>query len=174
MFPWDIHSLLKSSLFNRVNVATAVALPPSQVPRGLLPMRPADLLKRDMTLAAAISALVFMCALAWGKPFVATGSAEAPVQAQQMQAQQMQAQQVQAQQVQAQQVQAQQGQTGTFTGTVLRHGEQFVLRDGAGQIYRLDDPRDAQTFEGKPVKVTGKLDTEARLIHVERIEAAAA
>jgi uncharacterized protein YdeI (BOF family) len=164
MFPWDIHSLLKSSLFNRVNVATAVALPPSQVPRGLLPMRPADLLKRDMTLAVAISALVFMCALAWGKPFVATGSAEAAVQAQQMQ----------AQQVQGQQVQAQQGQTGTFTGTVLRHGEQFVLRDGAGQIYRLDDPRDAQTFEGKPVKVTGKLDTEARLIHVERIEAAAA
>jgi hypothetical protein len=95
-----------------------------------------------------------MCALAWGKPFVATGSAEAPVQ--------------------AQQVQAQQGQTGTFTGTVLRNGEQFVLRDTAGQIYRLDDPREAQTFEGKPVKVTGKLDTEARLIHVERIEAATA
>jgi hypothetical protein len=117
-------------------------------------MRPADLLKRDMTLAVAITALVFMCALAWGKPFVATGSAEAPVQ--------------------AQQVQAQQGQTGTFTGTVLRNGEQFVLRDTAGQIYRLDDPREAQTFEGKPVKVTGKLDTEARLIHVERIEAATA
>ena len=114
-------------------------------------MRTADLLKRDMTLAAAISALVFMCALAWGKPFISTGSAEAPVQAQQGQ-----------------------GQTGTYTGTVLRNGEQFVLRDAAGQIYRLDDPREAQTFEGKPVKVTGRLDTEARLIHVQRIEAAAA
>jgi uncharacterized protein YdeI (BOF family) len=114
-------------------------------------MRPTDFLKRDLTLAVAISALVFMCALAWGKPFVSVGSAEAPVQAQQGQAQ-----------------------TGTFTGTVLRHGEQFVLRDAAGQIYRLDDPRDAQTFEGKAVKVTGKLDAEARLIHVERIEPAAA
>jgi hypothetical protein len=117
-------------------------------------MRPADLLKRDMTLAAAISALVFMCALAWGRPFVSTGSTETPVP--------------------AQQVQAQQGQTGTYTGTVLRNGEQFVLRDAAGQIYRLDDPREAQTFEGKPVKVTGKLDTEARLLHVERIEPSAA
>jgi uncharacterized protein YdeI (BOF family) len=122
-------------------------------------MRPSDLLKRDMTLAVAISALVFMCALAWGRPFISTGSAEVPVQ---------------AQQVQAQQVQAQQGQTGTYTGTVLRNGEQFVLRDTAGQIYRLDDPREAQTFENKSVKVTGKLDTEARLIHVERIEPAAA
>jgi hypothetical protein len=122
-------------------------------------MRPADLLKRDMTLAVAVSALVFMCALAWGRPFVSTGSAETPVQ---------------AQQVQAQQIQAQQGRSGTYTGIVLRNGEQFVLRDAAGQIYRLDDPRDAQTFEGKPVKVTGKLDTEARLIHVERIEASAA
>ena len=114
-------------------------------------MRTAESLKRDLTLAAAISALVFMCALAWGRPFISTGSAEAPVQAQQTQAQ-----------------------TGTYTGTVLRNGEQFVLRDAAGQIYRLDDPREAQTFEGKPVKVTGKLDTDARLIHVERIEPAAA
>jgi uncharacterized protein YdeI (BOF family) len=119
-------------------------------------MRTAESLKRDLTLAAAISALVFMCALAWGRPFISSGSAEAPVQAQQTQAQQGQ------------------GQTGTYTGTVLRNGEQFVLRDAAGQIYRLDDPREAQTFEGKPVKVTGKLDTDARLIHVERIEPAAA
>ena len=119
-------------------------------------MRPADLLKRDMTLAVAITALVFMCALAWGRPFISTGSAEVPVQAQQVQAQQGQ------------------GQTATYMGTVLRHGEQFVLRDADGQIYQLDDPRDAQTFEGKSVKVTGKLDTDARLIHVERIEPAAA
>jgi uncharacterized protein DUF5818 len=159
MFLWNIRSLLKSSLFNRVNVATGVALPSSEVPRGLLPMRPSDLLKRDMTLAVAISALVFMCALAWGRPFISAGSAEVPTQ---------------AQQGQAQQGQAQQGQTGTYTGTVLRNGEQFVLRDAAGQIYRLDDPREAQPFEGKSVKVTGKLDTDARLIHVERIESAAA
>src|SRR5580658_923374 len=111
MFLWDFHSLLKSSFSNRVNVATGVALRSSDVPRGVLPMRPSDLLKRDMTLAVAISALVFMCALAWGRPFISTGSAEVPVQ---------------AQQVQAQQVQAQQGQTGTYTGTVLRNGEQFV------------------------------------------------
>ena len=48
------------------------------------------------------------------------------------------------------------------------------LREAGGQIYRLDDPQHAQSFEGKSVKVTGKLDTEAKLIHVERIESAMA
>jgi hypothetical protein len=56
----------------------------------------------------------------------------------------------------------------------MRNGEQFVLRESSGQIYRLDDPQHAQPFEGKAVKVTGQLDTEAKLIHVQRIESAAA
>jgi uncharacterized protein YdeI (BOF family) len=52
----------------------------------------------------------------------------------------------------------------------MRNGEQFLLRESSGQIYRLDDPQHVQPFEGKTVKVTGKLDTDAKLIHVERIE----
>jgi hypothetical protein len=107
--------------------------------------------KRELFLGIALSAFVFMCALAWGRPFISIGSFEAPVQAQQSQPQ-----------------------TATFTGTVLRNGEQFMLRDSSGQIYRLDDPQHAQPFEGKAVKVTGTLDREARVIHVERIESAMA
>jgi uncharacterized protein YdeI (BOF family) len=108
-------------------------------------------IKRELALGVALSALVFMCALAWGSPFISAGSALTPVQAQQVQAQSV-----------------------TLSGTIVRDGEQFMLREAGGQVYRLDDPQHAQSFEGKAVKVTGKLDTEAKLIHVERIESAAA
>jgi len=57
-----------------------------------------------------------------------------------------------------------------FTGTIVKHGSDFVLRDQSGAVYRLDAPSKAEPFEGKPVKVTGKLETTARLIHVETIE----
>lgn len=61
----------------------------------------------------------------------------------------------------------------TFTGTVVKDGEQYVLRDSSGSVYKLDDSARAQAFEGKTVKVTGKLDTDSKMIHVSSIEAAA-
>jgi hypothetical protein len=108
-------------------------------------------IKRDLTLALLMSALVFVCALAWGHPFIGTGSAAV---------------------ADAASMQAQQGQerSAIFAGTIQRNGEQFFLRESSGQIYRLDDPRQAQPYEGQSVKVTGKLDTQARLIRVEHIE----
>jgi Protein of unknown function (DUF5818) len=99
---------------------------------------------RDLFLGVLLSLFVFVCALAWGGPFLSTASYAAAVQAQQ----------------------------ATFVGTVVRDGEQFVLRASSGQIYRLDDPHHAQAFEGKEVKVTGTLNAEAHMIHVERIESA--
>jgi hypothetical protein len=101
----------------------------------------------DLTLALLVSTFVFLCALAWGSPFVGASSAAVPAWTQQSAAA-----------------------SATFTGTILRNGEQFVLRDPEGHIFRLDDPRHAQPYEGKAVKVTGTLDTGAKLIHVERIE----
>lgn len=59
----------------------------------------------------------------------------------------------------------------TFTGTVLKNGEQYVLRDSSGNVYKLDDSSQAQTFEGKSVKVTGRLDADAKMIHVDTIQA---
>ena len=67
-----------------------------------------------------------------------------------------------------------QAQSTTFTGTVTKDGEQYLLQDSSGGVYKLDDATRAQPFEGKSVKVTGKLDTDAKLIHVENIEAVAA
>jgi len=61
----------------------------------------------------------------------------------------------------------------TFTGTIVKDGENYVLRDSSGGIYKLDNSTQAQTFEGKPVKVTGKLDTDSKMIHVDSIQALA-
>jgi len=59
----------------------------------------------------------------------------------------------------------------TFTGTIVKDGEQYVLRDSSGSVYKLDDSSRAQNFEGKSVKVTGRLDVDSKLIHVDTIEA---
>ena len=61
----------------------------------------------------------------------------------------------------------------TFTGTVLKNGEQYVLKDSSGSVYKLDDSSRAQSFEGKTVKVTGRLDANSKMIHVDTIEAIA-
>lgn len=106
-------------------------------------------LKHELFLCFAITALVALCALAWGSPFVGAISSSSPVLAQSQQP------------------------PAVFQGTVLRNGEQFVLRAASGAIYRLDDPQRAQAFEGKAVTVTGKLDAQGKTIHVERIEPAA-
>ena len=60
----------------------------------------------------------------------------------------------------------------TFTGKILKDGENFVLSDSVTKTkYTLDNPKKASPYEGKAVKVTGTLDTSGHLIHVETIEA---
>ncbi len=59
----------------------------------------------------------------------------------------------------------------TFTGTVVKSGDKFVLRAG-GKEYQLDDQAKAGEFEGKKVIVTGTLDTSSGLIHIVKIEPA--
>jgi len=65
-------------------------------------------------------------------------------------------------------------QAKTFTGTVMKSGENFVLSDPNSKTsYMLDDVRKASQFEGKKVKVTGTVDVANNVIHVETIEEAA-
>jgi hypothetical protein len=121
-------------------------------------MRTMPTILRDLIFGVALSTIIFLGARAWGYPFIAM-AAQVPVQ--------------QGQQAHPQQSAPQQpAKSTTFTGTVVRNGEQFVLRDSSGAFYRLDDPQHAQPFEGKAVKVTGRLDAEAKTIHVDKIEAA--
>lgn len=64
----------------------------------------------------------------------------------------------------------QESKIATFTGTVVKDGEQYVLRDSSGSIYKLDDSSRAQAFEDKTVKVTGRLDPDSKVIHIDSIE----
>jgi uncharacterized protein YdeI (BOF family) len=113
-------------------------------------------IKRDLSFGLTASALVFACALAWGSPFVGTESRAAARQ--------------EPQQAQAPQDETKASKSATFTGTVVKSGDQFILRDSSGQVYKLDDAESAKPYEGKAVKITGKLDEQAKLIHVESIE----
>jgi len=57
-----------------------------------------------------------------------------------------------------------------FTGTIVKDGSDFILRDPSGAIFHLDDPSKAQPFAGKSVKIVGKLEATSKLIHVENIK----
>src|ERR1700693_951612 len=56
----------------------------------------------------------------------------------------------------------------TFTGTVLKSGESFVLSDSATKPrYILDDQDKVRRYEGKHVKVMGAVDVASNTIHIE-------
>lgn len=63
-----------------------------------------------------------------------------------------------------------QNRASTFAGTVVKVGEQYNLRDSSGETFKLDDAERAKPFAGRTVKVTGELDAQAKVIHVESIE----
>lgn len=113
-------------------------------------------IKRNLADALVLGAIALVFALAWGSPFVSAAPASPQDQAQ------------------PQQPQPDQGQAkaATFTGTIVKSGDNYVLRDSSGTTYKLDDPDRAKPFEGKTVKVTGELDQQAMVIHVESIEGA--
>jgi uncharacterized protein YdeI (BOF family) len=137
-------------------------------------------IKRNLFDLSVLGAMVLAFALAWGSPFASAGSTNAQDQAQPQQPQPNQAQPQQPQpdqappQTQPNQAQPQpdqnKAQSATFTGTVVKNGDQFALRDSSGAVYTLDDSQRAKPFEGKTVKVTGQLDEQAKVIHVESIE----
>ncbi|MGD1064221.1 MAG: DUF5818 domain-containing protein [Terracidiphilus sp.] len=110
-------------------------------------------LKRDFVHISAITALTLACALAWGSPIAAAAQAGTQDQAQH-------------------QPDQNQSKAATFTGMIVKNGDIYVLRDSPGAIYGLDDPDKAKPFEGKSVKVTGQLDEQAKVIHVQNIESA--
>jgi Protein of unknown function (DUF5818) len=59
----------------------------------------------------------------------------------------------------------------TFTGTILKNGQNFVLSDSATKSsYTLDNPEKVSPYEGKTVKVTGTIDMTSNLVHVETIQ----
>jgi hypothetical protein len=105
------------------------------------------MLKREIYLFFSATAFVVLCAWAWGGPFVASASNPVAVEAE------------------AQPAQA----ASAWAGTVLREGNQLVFRAATGQVYRLDQPQEAQAFAGQPVTLTGSLDAHSDMVHVRGI-----
>jgi hypothetical protein len=61
--------------------------------------------------------------------------------------------------------------TKTFSGTVVKQGDIYVLSDAASKTnYQLDGASKVKDFVGKSVKVTGTLDAENLTIHVQSIQ----
>jgi len=52
---------------------------------------------------------------------------------------------------------------------VKYHGGDFVL-SSKKDVYRLDDQNTAQAFAGKKVKITGKMESHKKTIHIIKIE----
>ena len=62
-------------------------------------------------------------------------------------------------------------QSKTFSGTITKSGDNFMLNDAANKTsYMLDDVQKASQYEGKKVKVTGTVDAASNTIHVETIQ----
>jgi hypothetical protein len=58
-----------------------------------------------------------------------------------------------------------------FSGTVVRDGSRFALRESDGTIFALDSTGRAWPFEGDEVAIQGYFDLESRLLHICAIEA---
>ena len=65
---------------------------------------------------------------------------------------------------------AQQDASPSFTGTIIKNGDQFVLSTQDHVNFQLDDQERAKKFAGTRVKVTGTVDSTQHKIHVEKIE----
>ena len=64
-----------------------------------------------------------------------------------------------------------QPEAATFTGTILKTGENFVLNDAVTKTkYMLDNQDKLSPYEGKKVKITGRVDVANNLIHIETIQ----
>lgn len=62
--------------------------------------------------------------------------------------------------------------TSSFTGTVVKSGDKYVLNTDTGSTYQIDDQAKAKQFKGKQVKVNGTLDKTTSILHVTDISPA--
>src|SRR5215472_7600003 len=57
----------------------------------------------------------------------------------------------------------------TFTGTIVKQGDKFVLQDTAtGKTYDIDHQDIVGQHVGRKVRVTGTLDPDGKTIHIGR------
>lgn len=59
------------------------------------------------------------------------------------------------------------GETQVFSGTVVKAGDKYVLKDDSGHTYDIDHQDEVAKFEGKRVRVQGTLDAANNKIMVK-------
>jgi outer membrane biosynthesis protein TonB len=55
----------------------------------------------------------------------------------------------------------------TFSGTVVKQGDKYMLQDDSGKTYDIDHQTDVAKFDGKRVRVQGTLDSTGKKIMVK-------
>src|ERR1700722_10226854 len=55
----------------------------------------------------------------------------------------------------------------TFSGTVVKSGDKYVLKTDSGKTYDIDHQDEVKKFDGKRVRVKGKLDDTGTKIQVK-------
>jgi hypothetical protein len=58
----------------------------------------------------------------------------------------------------------------SYTGTVGKEGNDFVLKVSETTTYKLDSRQEIEQYDGQRVRVTGTLESGVNIIHVDRIE----
>jgi hemolysin activation/secretion protein len=55
----------------------------------------------------------------------------------------------------------------TFSGTIAKSGEKYVLQDANGKTYDVDHQEALKQYEGKKVRIKGTLDADGKTIHIK-------
>ncbi|HKW16373.1 MAG TPA: DUF5818 domain-containing protein [Terriglobales bacterium] len=58
----------------------------------------------------------------------------------------------------------------SFTGTIDKEGDSYVLKVADSTSYKLDNQQAVEPYSGRRVQVTGTLDRAINLIHVDKVE----
>lgn len=59
--------------------------------------------------------------------------------------------------------------TESLSGTIVKSGSTYVLRASTGQEYQLANASQANSYVGKSVTVTGRVNTSSHMIDVQSI-----
>lgn len=130
---------------------------------------------QSLSFLAALALFVGM--MSWGGTLQAQNTPSTPPDQQQPQSQPPQSQQppdTQPQQApdQSQAPSAKPGNGSatdvqTFSGTVVKSGDKYVLKDDSGKVYDIDHQDQVKKFDGKRVRVHGALDPTGTKIIVQ-------
>jgi len=55
----------------------------------------------------------------------------------------------------------------TFSGTIVKSGDKYVLQEAGGKTYDIDRQDGLKQYEGKQVRVKGTLDPDGKTIHMK-------